>query len=122
MPKICIKCKKDEKSGIEVYKYEYSRTKTIGVLSSSSSYSTASISFPICHSCRSDFKSYQKFESFFDATKRYLIIISIIAWIFALIEIINITINPYHNRDFSVLFTALLVAIITPIFYSSLYM
>ena len=89
MPKICVKCKKGKETGIKIQKYDYVRTNVRGAFSNSTTTTTVGISFPVCEICGSQFKKYQRFETFFDATKRYLIIGTIILWIITIFRFLS---------------------------------
>lgn len=122
MPKICVKCKKGEESGTKIQKYDYVRTNVRGAFSNRTTTTTVGISFPVCERCGSQFRKYQKFETFYDATKRYLILGSIILWIITIIEIIYVLRTPYINHQIDILVILLIVFdILLPVLYVALY-
>lgn len=126
MPKICIKCKKGKDSGVEIQKYEYARTKTRGTFRSYKSSTTVSISFPVCPTCASEFKKYQSYETIFDITGKYLIIISIFLWATKIIEIIlyllNISYSLFRTNYYNIYnWITWILAIIIPIIYFIMY-
>ena len=124
MPKICIKCKRGKEGDVEIQKYAYVRTKTRGALSKHSNSKTISISFPVCPSCGLEFKHYQKYESFFDKTKRYLIILSVILWVLTIWSLFTNGTYPLHGGLSNTIlhWIYIPISIMVPVLYIVLYL
>ena len=97
MPKICIKCKKGKDEGVEIEKFEYSRSKVKSSITSKvTTTKTVMISFPVCSSCGEQFREYKKKEA-------WTIIISILVGIGMIYY--NLTRFKYENETlFDILF------------------
>ncbi|MFX1275510.1 MAG: hypothetical protein ACFFBP_06545 [Promethearchaeota archaeon] len=121
MPKICIKCKKSEESGVEILKYDYYKSKVRGGFSSTTTTRTVGISFPVCDTCGLQFKKYQKYESFYESSRRFLIIGSFIMWALVFGVIYYFLTSARYNYGFDPIYIFFIIFIILGILLPIIY-